>query len=241
MVLGGPGAQALVVSACIADRSDLGLFLLPADGLGQRLVAKTLFDGQQAAELTMDQAEGAVLLCRGERAGILNHLERAIERAALAHCADTVGAMARAFDLTRDYLGTRSQFGKTLATNQVIQHRLVDLYVEIEEARALIRKTASLFDNADIETASERRRYVAAVKAFTAQAARHVWEESVQLHGAIGMTQECAVGAFVKRLALAVSLYGDEAFHLQRVASVSLDGAALAARLPQETASVPAC
>jgi alkylation response protein AidB-like acyl-CoA dehydrogenase len=79
-----------------------------------------------------------------------------------------------------------------------------------------------------------QRRYVAATKAFVAQVAHHVWEESVQLHGAIGMTQEYEVGAYVKRLALAANLYGDATFHLERVASSSLDSAVMHAQKSEE-------
>jgi butyryl-CoA dehydrogenase len=236
MVLGGSGAHALVVSACISGSSDLALFLLPTGGPGQRLVAQTLFDGQSAAELTMHAASGAILLYRGERSVALGHIERAWDRATLAHCADTVGAMAQAFAITREYLGTRSQFGKPIATNQVVQHRLVDLFVEIEEARALMRLSASLFTDSGEDAAAAQRRHVAATKAFVAQVARHVWEDSVQLHGAIGMTQECAVGPYVKRLALAATLYGDATFHLQRLASSPLEGTALASSALDGTA-----
>lgn len=223
LVLGGTGADGLLLSACISGSNDLGIFLLPKGGQGQRLVAQTLFDGQGAAGLTLHDATGATLLCRGEPNEIWGHLEMALDRATLAHCADTVGAMARAFAITREYLGTRSQFGKPIAANQVVQHRLVDLFVEIEEARSLMRRAASLYDDKGCDAASVQRRYVAATKAFVAQVAHHVWEESVQLHGAIGMTQEYEVGAYVKRLALAVNLYGNATFHLERVACSSLD------------------
>lgn len=223
LVLGATGADGLLVSACISGSKDFGIFFLPAGGPGQRLVAQTLYDGQGAAELTMHAATGATLLYRGDRSDVLGHLEMAMDRATLAHCADTVGAMARAFAITREYLGTRSQFGKSIAANQVVQHRLVDVFVEIEEARSLMRRAASLYDDTGSDTAAVQRRHVAATKAFVAQVAHHVWEESVQLHGAIGMTQEYEVGAYVKRLALAVNLYGDATFHLERVACSSLD------------------
>lgn len=234
LVLGASGADGLLVSACISGSKDLGIFLLPAGGPGQQLFAQTLFDGQGAAELSMHAATGAALLCRGGRHEVLGHLEAALDRATLAHCADTVGAMARAFAITREYLGTRSQFGKPIAANQVVQHRLVDVYVEIEEARSLMRMTASLYDDTGSDAAAVQRRYVAATKAFVAQVAHHVWEESVQLHGAIGMTQEYEVGAYVKRLALAANLYGDATFHLERVASSSLDSAVMHAQKSEE-------
>ena len=223
LVLGGSGAHGLLVSACISGSQDLGLFLLPVGGPGQKLIAQTLFDGQGAAELTMKAASGAALLCRGERNELLGHLEAALDRTTLVHCADTVGAMARAFAITREYLGTRSQFGKPIAANQVIQHRLVDVFVEIEEARSLMRMTVSLYDDAASKSDPLIKRHIAATKAFVAQVAHHVWEESVQLHGAIGMTQEYEVGSYVKRLAMAANLFGDAALHLERVASSSLD------------------
>ncbi|WP_297721577.1 acyl-CoA dehydrogenase family protein [Limnohabitans sp. Rim8] len=234
LVLGGTGADGLLVSAKISGSSDFALFLLPSGGPGQRWVAQILFDGQGAAELTMQAATGATLLYRGEPSAVLGRLEVALDRATLAHCADTVGAMARAFALTREYLGTRSQFGKPIAANQVVQHRLVDLFVEIEEARSLMRMTASLYADTGIDKIAAQRRHVAATKAFVAQVARHVWEESVQLHGAIGMTQEYEVGAYVKRLALAVNLYGDATFHLERVACSSLDSSAIRALKVEE-------
>jgi alkylation response protein AidB-like acyl-CoA dehydrogenase len=101
-----------------------------------------------------------------------------------------------------------------------------------------MRLSASLFTDSGEDAAAAQRRHVAATKAFVAQVARHVWEESVQLHGAIGMTQECAVGPYVKRLALAATLYGDATFHLQRLASSALDGTALTA-LTDRAASAP--
>ena len=221
-VLGGPQADALLLSARLSGESDLALFLLPVGGPGQTLQPQTLLDGQTCAELTLKDARGAVLLSCGEGPRVLARLEAALDRASLAHCADTVGAMTQVFMLTREYLGTRSQFGKPIAANQVVQHRLVDLFVEIEEARALMRKTARLHDAEGSDAARVWAHHVAATKAFVAQVARHVWEEAVQLHGAIGMTQEYAVGAYVKRLALAVSLYGDATFHLERLAAASL-------------------
>ena len=223
LVLGGGGADGLLVSACISGSPDLGLFLLPAGGPGQQLIAQTLFDGQGSAELTVHQASGATLLCRGERSELLGQLELALDRTVLAHCADTVGASARAFEITREYLGTRSQFGKPIAANQVVQHRLVDMFIEIEEARSLMRMTANLYDATASKSDPELQRYLAATKAYVAQVAHHVWEESVQLHGAIGMTQEYEVGAYVRRLALASNLFGDAALHLERVATSSLN------------------
>ena len=82
------------------------------------------------------------------------------------------------------------------------------------------RAAAATFDSGGDDAA--RRRWCAAAKACVAQAALHVWEESVQLHGAIGMTEACEIGAYVKRLAVGTMLYGDLPFHLDRLADLSL-------------------
>jgi len=131
--------------------------------------------------------------------------------------------MQRAFDITLDYLKTRKQFGRVISANQVVQHRLVDLYVGIEEARSLTQAATAELDSAGAHALTGQLRHCAAASVCVAQTARHVWEESVQLHGAIGMTQEYILGQYVKRLALAGNLYGGVEQHLERLAAASLD------------------
>ncbi len=174
-----------------------------------------LYDGRHAGALALRNAPASLLVEAGE-SDIQAQVEQALDRALVAHCAETAGTMSAAFDLTRDYVLARTQFGKPIAANQVVQHRLVDLYVEIEEVRSLWRAAA----------AAPAPRLVAALAARTGEAARHTWEEAIQLHGAIGMTEEYALGAYVRRLALATSLYGDVHQHLDRLATLSLGGRA---------------
>jgi len=143
-------------------------------------------------------------------------IELAIDRALVVQCAETTGAMARALEITLDYLKTRKQFGRVLAGNQVLQHRLVDLHIAIEETRALTRAAALVFAGA----ADERRRYVAAAKAYASQAARLLWEEVVQLQGAIGMTDEYQLGAYIKHLAVSHTLFGDSEQQFERIAMI---------------------
>ena len=227
LVPGGAGADAYLLAARLADSGLIGLFLIPAATEGLTVTPQVFYDGQHATRLRMDGMLAVDALAVGPAAEVLALLEKAMDRAIVAHCAETVGVMARTFDITLDYLKTRKQFGRAIAANQVVQHRMVDLYVEIEEARALTRAAATqLAQQGEKDASSLRRRYSAAAKACVSLAAKHVWEESVQLHGAIGMTEEYAVGKFIKRLALASTLYGGVEFQLERLVEVSFGNAA---------------
>ena len=226
LVPGGAGAHGYLLAARLADSGLLGLFLIPAAAAGLTVTPQVLYDGQHATQLRMNGVEAVDALTVGPVVEVLALLEKAMDRGIVAHCAETVGVMQRTFEITLDYLKTREQFGRAIAANQVVQHRLVDLYVEIEEARALTRAAATVLAQQGQKDASLRRRYSAAAKACVSLAAKHVWEESVQLHGAIGMTEEYAVGKFIKRLALASTLYGGVESQLERLAGVSFGAAA---------------
>ena len=225
LVLGGAGADAYLVTARLQGSQDIGVFLLRADTPGLSVTVQALYDTQLTVRLDMQQALAETALRIGPGTDILAALEDAMDRAAVAHGAELVGSMQRAFDITLDYLKTRKQFGRAIASNQVVQHRLVDLLVEIAEARALTQSAAEMLDNAGTADLLLARRQCAAARICVAQTARHVWEESVQLHGAIGMTQEYQLGHYVKRLAVGCTLYGGVEEHLGKLAALSLDDA----------------
>ncbi|MBC7437055.1 MAG: acyl-CoA dehydrogenase family protein [Bdellovibrionales bacterium] len=208
---GAAGADGFLLAARTGGGT-LGLFLVERQARGLQVDACALYDGRHACALRLEGVTDASLLHEGSDDEILQIINHALDRVTIAHAAETVGTMAQALDITRDYVGTRKQFGRAIATNQVIQHRLVDLFVEIEEARSLVRAASS----------APTPRMAAACGAYISQAARHVWEESIQLHGAIGMTEEYTIGRYVRRLALAASLYGDSHHHLSRLAAISL-------------------
>lgn len=226
---GGAGADAYLVPAAIEGSDRIALFLLPADAAGLLISELSLYDGQRAAALRLDSAALPSPCWQGSRADWQRQLQPVLERAMLAHAAETVGTMQSAFEITLDYLQARKQFGRTIASNQVVQHRLVDLKVEIEEARALCFAAATAFD--DLETEPLRKaRMVAAARACVARSAARVWKESVQLHGAIGMTEEYLLAPRVRRLAAACTLYSSEATHLERLAQLAFGDPGSAAR-----------
>ncbi|WP_028603432.1 acyl-CoA dehydrogenase family protein [Ottowia thiooxydans] len=209
---GAGGADAVLVTAQLSqDTTTTGLFLVEANAGGLTLSNQRLYDGRHAATLQLENTTGT-LLQEGPVEDMLSMLNQALNKGRVAHCAETLGSAQAAFDITLEYVRTRRQFGKALGQNQVVQHRLVDLYVEIQEARALCLEAA----------AAPTRRHVAALGIRTGQVARHTWEEAIQLHGAIGMTDEYVLGAYVRRLALAADLYGTSADYTDLLADLSL-------------------
>ena len=132
IVPGGAGADAYLVAARLPDGDQMAVFLVPAETPGLQVMPLVLYDGQHAAHLRMDRMESDQPLLQGPAAQVLARLESAMHVAMAAHCAEAVGSMQHAFDTTLEYLKTRNQFGKAIASNQVVQHRLVDLHVEIE-------------------------------------------------------------------------------------------------------------
>jgi len=220
LVLGGARAEAWLVQAD-AGEGLAALVMVDARATGVDVRNCAMYDGRHAARLRFHGA--AVTLVREDASASIDGLvAKSRQRATLAHCAETVGAMQRAYEITLEYLKTRRQFGRAVASNQVVQHRLVDLLVEIEEARALTQAAARMFDDVHAEDRASGR-MIAAAAAYVSKAARQSWKECVQLHGAIGMTQEYELGQFVRRLAAAASLYGGESTNLERLASLSLD------------------
>jgi len=135
----------------------------------------------------------------------------------LAQAAMTLGAMETAIDMTREYLGTRKQFGRAIGTFQALAHRLVDLMVDLEQARSAVILGAGHLEAAP----NERDRVLSATKNIMGRAGRLVAEDTIQMHGGIGMTEEYAIGRFAKRIAMSDHLFGDTDHHLEQFISLS--------------------
>ncbi len=219
LVLGAPGADLLIVAA-LCDNGDgkpqPALFMVESGAAGLELKSYAMVDGRHAAHLRLHHVAVQAPARLDAATAVTQAIGQAIDRAVIAACAETTGVMAVALETTLDYLKTRKQFGRTLASNQALQHRLVDLHVAIEETRVLVRAAAAAFTGPELT----RQAFVAAAKACTSQAARQVWEETVQMHGAIGMTNDYMLGAYTRHLAASHALFGDADHHLERLAAV---------------------
>lgn len=216
VVLQGEQADLFVVSArtsgAVDGEAGISLFLLPAKTKGLVVRGCPAIDGGRVAELVLDGVTlGADALLGAEGQGHAT-LERAIGRGVLALCAESLGAMEAAKAATLEYLRTRKQFGTLIGSFQALQHRMADLLLEIEQARSAVINAAAAID-ADRLT---RERALSAAKLSIGRIGTLVAEESVQMHGGIGMTWELPLAHYAKRLVLIDHQLGDEDHHLQR-------------------------
>ena len=144
-------------------------------------------------------------------------LARAIEHGIAAACAESLGVMEAMQALTLDYLKTRKQFGRAIGEFQALQHRAVDMFMALEQARSMVFFATGALA---LEDAAERARAIAAAKVQVARSTRHIAEEAVQLHGGIGMTLEYFLGHLARRATALASLFGDEDHHVRRLAAM---------------------
>jgi alkylation response protein AidB-like acyl-CoA dehydrogenase len=207
-------ADAFVVAVRTAgtpgDAEGISLFLVPADAPGLQLRGYPLIDGGRGAELLLNGVrlgEDALLLRDGHSV-----LQRAIDCGLLALAAESLGAMEAVKTATLDYLQTRKQFGVPIGSFQALQHRMTDLLLEIEQARSAVINAADKLA-ADPRL---RERTLAAAKYTAGRAGTLVAEESIQLHGGIGMTWELPLAHYAKRLVMIDHQLGDEDQHLAR-------------------------
>jgi pimeloyl-CoA dehydrogenase small subunit len=218
VVLNGENADTLIVSARTAggqrDRAGVGLFLVPANAKGVSIKGYPTQDGLHAADITFTAVEVGADAVIGDPAGALPLIETVVDDARIALCAEAVGEMDESLQTTVEYLKTRKQFGVAIGSFQVLQHRAADMFVAVEQARsmAMFATMASDFDDA-----KERATAVSAAKVQIGRSLKFVGEQSIQLHGGVGMTMEYKIGHYFKRLSMIESTFGDTDFHLRRV------------------------
>jgi alkylation response protein AidB-like acyl-CoA dehydrogenase len=205
-IVGAPMADTLVVSARTPE--GVGLFLTANPG-GK---AYRTLDEMRAADVEFKGAKAEAL------AGGLPLIEEVTDFATALVCAEAVGAMKFACDTTLEYLKTRKQFGAPIGTFQALQHRMVDMYIAYEQARSMACLACSKIDQST--DSRERARAVSAAKIKIADNARHVSQESVQLHGGMGMSEELKVSHTFRRLTVLAGQFGDADHHLARFGSL---------------------
>lgn len=218
LVLGAEAADAFVVSARpVGDGDAVCLFLVDARAPGVEVRGHRLHDGRSAGEVALDDVlvpSRDALAGGGDCRGLLLQLQ---EAALAAVCAEAVGAMQAAFELTVEYLKTRQQFGRPIGTFQVLRHRAADMLVAIEEARSMALYATMMLGDRD-ETA--RRQALSSAKIQINRSARFVGQQTVQLHGAVGMTAEHPASHYLKRLALIEMELGDTDHHAAALAGL---------------------
>lgn len=202
-----------IVSARIsgAAQENIGLFIVSAGQTGVEMINYPTIDGGQACSLVLDEVElkPDALFCRGDLAESL--IADHVQVASLLLSAEALGLMERLLELTVDYCNQRRQFDKPIGKFQVIQHRLADLYIHCESIRSLLYAALANYS----ESSQDTKASIAALKFKVGELGRLAGEVSVQLHGAIGFTEEYSVGRYYKRLMVIDALYGNTDHQLQ--------------------------
>jgi pimeloyl-CoA dehydrogenase small subunit len=218
VVLNGENADTLIVTARTKgerrDKTGVGVFLVPANAKGVTKKSYPTQDGLHAADITFTGVEVGADAAIGNPEDGLALIERVVDGARMALCAEAVGLMDESLKTTVEYIKTRKQFGVPIGSFQSLQHRASDMFVAVEQARSM-----SMFATmaSDFDDAKERARAIAAAKVQIGKSAKFVGQQSIQLHGGIGMTQEAKIGHYFKRLTMIENTFGDTDYHLRRV------------------------
>jgi alkylation response protein AidB-like acyl-CoA dehydrogenase len=213
VVLNLEAAAASLVTARL-DNDKLGLFIVPADTPGSYSHFYRTMDDQPAGDLTLENVTLPLENCLSEDVSDALAEVLALGRAAL--CAEAIGAMEVACDQTLAYLKERKQFGLPLATFQALQHRMVDMHLHLEQSRSMAILAATSLSL----PSSERDYKIAAAKAYCGESARFIAEQAIQLHGGMGMTEECYVAHYAKHLVMFDHYLGDSDYHLEKVSDL---------------------
>ena len=223
VVLFGAQADSLIVSARseggVRDAAGISLFIISRGQPGVSVRDYRTIDGLRAAEITFKSVRAGAQALLGDRGAGHALIEQVSDLGLAALCAEGVGLMEALNAATLDYLKTRQQFGQPIGRFQALQHRAVDMMIHAEQSKSMAYLAAMRAGGAD---AHERRRTVAAAKAYVGRAARRVAEEAIQLHGGMGVTNELAASHYAKRLVMLDFMQGDADHHLARFAAAAL-------------------
>lgn len=210
LVLAGPAAQKLIVLARTSgeqtDESGLSLFLIDADAKGVTRHAYPLMDGQQAADITFDNASAQLVSELGAGYALVQEVMNLVH---IALSAEAVGIMEKLNRTTVEYTKTRKQFGVTISSFQALQHRMVDMFMAFEQSKSLL--VGALCEITDESTSAQQAsKVITALRTLVAKNGKLIGDEAIQLHGGMGLTDELDIGHYVKRLMMINLLFGDQ-------------------------------
>ena len=217
VVLNGPAADLLVVSARTSgdqrDEQGVSLFVVDTSAEGVSRRDYPTVDGMRASEVTLEGVKVPAEDLLGEEGQGLAILERTIDEGILAVGSEAVGCMEVLYKDTVEYCKTREQFGQPIGKFQVLQHRMVDMFMEHEQSKSLMYMAAMRMDEG---YGPEAQKAVSAFKVQVGKSGRFVGQNAVQLHGGMGMTDELNIGHYFKRLTIIDTLFGNVDVHLKR-------------------------
>jgi pimeloyl-CoA dehydrogenase small subunit len=217
VVLNGPSADLLVVSARTSGqqraRSGVTLFLVERSAAGVSRRDYPTVDALRASEVRLDNVAVSKSAVLGKVGKGLEVIEQAVDEATLAIGAEGVGCMEVLYKSTVEYCKTRVQFGQPIGKFQVLQHRMVDMFMEYEQSKSLMFMAAMRLADG---YGPEAQKAVSAFKVQVGKSGRFVGQNAVQLHGGMGMTDELNIGHYFKRLTMIDTMFGNVDHHLKR-------------------------
>jgi alkylation response protein AidB-like acyl-CoA dehydrogenase len=217
VVLHGAQADRIIVSARSGggrrDTDGISLFVVAADAPGLTRRDYRTIDGQRAADIVFDNVQVPSSALLGAAGAGWEILDAATDYGAALLCAEAVGAMEALNAATLEYLKTRQQFGVPIGKFQTLQHRMAEMFMQLEQARSMATLAAVKVADGDV---NERRRTVSAAKARIGQALKYIGQQAVQLHGGMGVTNELPAAHYFKRLSMIEVTLGDTDHHLAR-------------------------
>jgi alkylation response protein AidB-like acyl-CoA dehydrogenase len=223
VVVGAPFASHFIVTARTGgaqrDAGGVSVFLVEANAAGITRRDYPTVDGNRASELQFDNTPALLI---GEEGASLPLIERVVDEGIAATSAEAVGAMRKLHAGTLDYARQRKQFGQPIASFQVLQHRLVDMFMHVEQGVSMTYMVTMKLDG----DATERAKAASAAKVQIGKGSRFVGQNAIQIHGGMGMTDELAIGHYFKRVTIIEGLFGSVDHHLARYEHLSLDAAA---------------
>ncbi len=222
VVLDAPSADAFIVSAREGDASDAAdgvtLFLVPRSAAGLTVSSYPTQSGGRAGDVQLANVIVDAETVIGTAGHGLAPLEKAVDAAIAALCAEALGVMSALNQATLAYLKSRKQFGVPIGTFQALQHRMAEMFIAEEQSRSMAIIAAV---SAGLGDPTERRRAISGAKAYIGQAARLIGQEAVQMHGGMGVVDDLVVSHYFKRLTMIDRTFGDTDYHLGRFAEIS--------------------
>ncbi|MCR5881004.1 acyl-CoA dehydrogenase family protein [Phenylobacterium sp. J367] len=225
VVVGAPFASHLIVTARTSggqrDAQGISVFVVPKDAQGVSTRDYPTVDGNRASEVTFENVSVGADALLGPADNGLPLIEKVVDEAIAATCGEAIGVFRKLHEGTLDYTKQRKQFGAPISSFQVLQHRMVDMFIQLEQSISMTyMATIKLSDDA------ERSKAVSAAKVQIGKAAKFIGQNAIQLHGGMGMTDEMAIGHYFKRATLIESAFGNTDHHLGRYEFLSLGQAA---------------
>jgi pimeloyl-CoA dehydrogenase small subunit len=226
VVIGAPWASHLIVTARTGgaqrDKGGVSVFLVDKAAKGVVTRDYPTVDGLRASEVFFENVSVGAEALIGPEGAALPLVEQVVDEAIAATCAEACGVLSRLHTGTLEYTKQRKQFGAPIASFQVLQHRMVDMFIQVEQAVSMTYMAHIKLGESD----AERAKAISAAKVQIGRACRFVGQNAIQLHGGMGMTDEMAIGHYFKRATMIEGLFGSVDHHLRRYEALSFDKAA---------------